>query len=300
MEQTASDYTTDELICACIARQIEDGEAVAQGIATPLVAAGYILAKLTHAPSITFTSAIGNAVCSDWHPLSLSRIEGAWLGQAVRLLSFAEISSEVLPILQPKEFFRPAQIDAYGNFNNVVIGDYHKPRLRLPGCGGIADVTNFSERIYLYVPRHERRDFVEQFDFRSGVGYVAGENQEERRERGITSPGPRYLVSDLGQFDFAHRRLRLVSCHPGVAAEEVQVKTGFPLEIASDLEETMPPTEEEVRLLRQEIDPLSVRKLECLTGQARRLALREIIEQETRTMLNITALEPNRNKEVSQ
>jgi len=291
MRETFDDYTTDELICACIARQIEDGEAVAQGIATPLVAAGYILAKLTHAPNITFTSAIGNAICDDWRSLSLSHIEEAWLGRAIRLLSFAEISCELLPTLQPKEFFRPAQMDAYGNFNNVVIGDYYQPRLRLPGCGGIADVTNYSRRIYLYLPRHERRGLVEKLDFRSGVGFPpfppphrggqrGGESQEERRERGITSPGPRYLVSDLGQFDFAHRRLRLVSRHPGVTVEEVQARTGFPLEIASDLEETMPPTKEEARLLREEIDPLGVRKLECLTGQARRLALQEIIEQE--------------------
>jgi len=280
MEQTADDYTIDELICACIARQIEDGEAVAQGIATPLVAAGYILAKLTHAPNIVFASTIGNAVCNDWRPLSLSHVEETWLGRALRLLSFTEISGEILPTLQPKEFFRPAQIDAYGNFNNVVIGDYYQPRLRLPGCGGIADVTNFSTRIYLYVPRHERRVFVEQLDFRSGVGHPSGESDIERQKRGITSPGPRYLVSDLGQFDFAHGRLRLTSRHPGVSVEEIQAKTGFPLEIAPDLEETTPPTEEEVRLLREEIDPLGVRRLECLTGQARRLALRGIIERE--------------------
>jgi hypothetical protein len=256
-----------------------------------LVAAGYILAKLTHAPNIVFASTIGNTVCNDWRPLSLSRIEETWLGRALRLLSFTEISGEVLPTLQPKEFFRPAQIDTYGNFNNVVIGDYYQPRLRLPGCGGIADVTNFSTRIYLYVPRHERRVFVEKLDFLSGVGHLAGWGKEERRRRGITNPvgcetthranpGPRYLVSDLGQFDFAHGRLRLTSPHPGVSVEEIQAKTGFPLEIAPDLEETMPPTEEEVRLLREEIDPLGVRRLECLTGQARRLALREIIERE--------------------
>ena len=300
MEQTAGNYTTDELICTCIARQIEDGEIVAQGIATPLVAAGYILAKLTHAPSIVFASAIGNAVCRDWRPLSLSRIEETWLGQALRLLRFTEISGEVLPTLQPKEFFRPAQIDALGNFNNVVIGDYYQPRLRLPGCGGIADVTNYSARIYLYVPRHQRRVFVEKLDFRSGVGHPLLHSGElggtlgnsgklgrtegtagERDERGsITSPGPRYLVSDLGQFDFAHGRLRLVSCHPRASVEEIQARTGFPLEIAPDLEQTAPPTEEEVRLLREEIDPLGVRKLECLTGQARRLALREIIGRE--------------------
>ncbi|TEU13883.1 MAG: hypothetical protein E3J21_17395 [Anaerolineales bacterium] len=66
-----TDYTIDELICVYIARQIEDGEVVAQGIATPLVAAGYILAKLTHAPNVAFVSAIGNSICYDWAPLSL-------------------------------------------------------------------------------------------------------------------------------------------------------------------------------------------------------------------------------------
>ena len=65
-----------------------------------------------------------------------------------------------------------------------------------------------------------------------------------------------------------------------MVVEEVQAKTGFPLEIAPDLEETIPPTEEEVRLLREEIDPLGVRRLECLTGRARRLSIREIIERE--------------------
>lgn len=282
MEQTAGDYTTDELICTCIARQIEDGETVAQGIATPLVAAGYILAKLTHAPSITFASTIGNAISNDWRPLSLSCIEETWLRRALRLLSFAEISCEFLPTLQPKEFFRPAQVDACGNFNNVVIGDYYQPHLRLPGCGGIADVTSYSARIYLYVPRHERQVFVEKLDFRSGVGHPPSIPPAGRGdERGsIASPGPRYLVSDLGQFDFAHRRLRLISYHPGVTVEEVQSRTSFPLEIASDIEETTPPTEEEVRLLREKIDPLGVRKLECLSVQARRLALREIIERE--------------------
>ena len=275
-----TDYTVDELICVCIAHQIEDGEMVAQGIATPLVAAGYFLAKLTHAPNVAFVSAIGHSLCYNWAPLSLSRVEEIWLGRATHVLSFAEIAGTVLPTFSPKEFFRPAQVDPYGNFNNVVIGDYQAPRLRLPGCGGIADVTVFSPRIYLYVPRHERRVFVERLDFRSGIGFLSGEGEEERRRRGITSPGPRYLVSDLGQFDYAHGQMRLVSYHPGVSVAEVQAQTGFPLEIAPDVTETPPPTQEQVRLLREEIDPLGVRRLECLSGGERRAVLREIVERE--------------------
>jgi glutaconate CoA-transferase subunit B len=288
-----TDYTVDELICVCIARQIKDSEVVAQGIATPLVAAGYILAKLTHAPNVAFVSAIGNSICYDWAPLSLSHIEEIWLGRATHILSFADIACTVLPTFSPREFFRPAQVDPYGNFNNVIIGDYQPlrpfdgaqgsgqaPRLRLPGCGGIADVTAFSPRVYLYAPRHERRVFVERLDFRSGVGFLNGEGEEERKRRGIISPGPRYLVSDLGQFDYAHGRMRLISCHPGVSVAEVQAQTGFPLEIAPDMTETPPPTQEQVQLLREEIDPLGVRRLECLSGGKRRAVLREIVERE--------------------
>ena len=275
-----TDYTIDELICVCIARQIEDGEVVAQGIATPLVAAGYLLAKLTHAPNVAFVSAIGHSICYDWAPLSLSHIEETWLGRATHVLSFADIACTVLPTFSPREFFRPAQVDPYGNFNNIVIGDYQSPRLRLPGCGGIADVTAFSPRIYLYVPRHERRVFMERVDFISGIGFLSGEGEEERQRRGITSPGPRYLVSHLGQFDYAHGRMRLISCHPGVSVAEVQAQTGFPLEVAPDVTETPPPTQEQVRLLREEIDPLGVRRLECLRREKRQAALREIMERE--------------------
>ncbi|TEU13882.1 MAG: hypothetical protein E3J21_17390 [Anaerolineales bacterium] len=226
------------------------------------------------------------------------------LGSPLPILSFAEIAGTVLPTFSPREFFRPAQVDPFGNFNNVVIGDYHalrpfdqaqgrpfdgaqdKPgsgqalRLRLPGCGGIADVTVFSPRIYLYVPRHERRVFVERLDFRSGIGFLSGEGEVERRQRGLTGPGPRYLVSDLGQFDYVQGRMRLVSCHPGVSVAEVQAQTGFPLEIAPYVAETPPPTQEQVKLLREEIDPLGVRQLECLSGEKRRAALREIVERE--------------------
>jgi glutaconate CoA-transferase subunit B len=117
-------------------------------------------------------------------------------------------------------------------------------------------------------------------DFISGIGFLSGEGEEERQQQGITSPGPRYLVSDLGQFDYAHGRMRLISCHPGVSVAEVQAQTGFPLEVAPNVTETPPPTQEQVRLLREEIDPLDVRRLECLRREKRQAALREIMERE--------------------
>jgi acyl CoA:acetate/3-ketoacid CoA transferase beta subunit len=267
-----SDYTIDELISACIARQITDGEVVAQGIATPLVAAGYLLAKCTHAPNLLFASAIGQGVCSDWAPLGLARVEALWLDKALLTVGFARAATEILPRLRPLEFFRPAQVDPQGNFNNIALGsDYRRPRLRLPGTGGIPDVTTYEERVFLYVPRHSRVTFVEKVDFVAGLGHVP------QRTRGA---GPCYLVSDLGQFDFAQGRLRLTSLHPGVTLRQVQAKTGFPLEVAPECGETSPPTAEEVRLLREAIDPLGVRRLELLGGVARRDALRELLAQE--------------------
>jgi len=271
------EFTIDELICACISRQLEDGEVIAQGIATPLVISGHILAKLTHAPNLFFALAVGGVVTNAWSPLSISHLEEANLRKPLRIFGFDEATTTLLSTFQPKEFFRPAQVDPQGNFNNVVIGDYYTPRLRLPGCGGIADVTNYSSHVYLYVPRHSRAVFVERLDFVSGVGVL---EEERRGELSILSPGPRYLVTNLGTFDFEGGRMRLLSYHPGVSVERIQKKTGFPLAMAPDLHETPPPSAEEVRLLREEIDPLGIRELERLSGGRRRAKLREIIERE--------------------
>lgn len=272
-------YTIDELISVCISRQIEDGEMVAQGIATPLVAAGYLLAKLTHAPNITFISAIGQSLCTEWAPLGLSTIEELWIGRGILTVGFVQAACDLLPRFGPKEFFRPGQVDTRGNFNNVYIGgSYEKPRLRLPGSGGIPDVTVFEEDVCLYVPRHGRHTFVEQVDFVSGLGY----SPYRRHGR-----GPRYLVSDLGQFDFDPEsgRMRLQSLHRGVPLSRVKAKTGFELIIPDDpddIPETAPPSPEELRLLREEIDPLGIRVLETLRAAPRREKLRQILRQEQR------------------
>jgi len=272
MSVVATDYTIDELISVCIARQVTDSEVLAQGISTPLVMAGYLLAKHTHAPDVSFASAIGNALVEEPGAVGLAQVEALWLDHAVMLFGFAQAACEYLPRLQPKEFFRPAQVDPAGNFNNVYFGaDYAKPRMRLPGCGGIADVTSYYDHIYLYVPRHSRAVFVPQLDFISGLGHS---------EARLLGAGPCYLISDLGQFDYADGCMRLISCHPGVTQEKVQAKTGFPLEVVPDLGETEPPTTEEVTLLRQVIDPLGVRRLETLRGAARKRALREILAAE--------------------
>jgi glutaconate CoA-transferase subunit B len=268
------DFTPDEIMVACAARQIEDGEIVVQGLATPLIAAAYLLARKAKAPNMYFASAIGQGICRDPAPLGLTRVESLWLDRALTNLGFVRAVTDVLPRLKPKEFFRPAQVDPYGNFNNIAFGkDYRHPRLRLPGTGGIPDVTTFISDIYLYVPRHSRVTFVSELDHLSGLGHNPARTY---------GSGPRYLISDLGQFDFAgsEGRMRLITYHPGVKIERIRAKTGFDLEIAPEVEQTPPPTSDELRLLRGEIDPLGIRKLELLSGAERRILIREIIEKE--------------------
>jgi glutaconate CoA-transferase subunit B len=249
-----------------------DGEVVAQGLATPLVAAGYLLAWRTHAPNVYFASAIGQSVCRQGAPLGLATVERLWLDRSIHTFGFVRAAVDLLPVVRPKEFFRPGQIDSRGNFNNIAFGrSYARPRLRMPGTGGIPDVTTYIENTYLYVPRHSRVTFVKSLDFRAGLGY----STERRRGR-----GPRYLVTDLGQFDFVDGKMRLTHLHPGVTRDRVQAKTGFELRVARDLGGTVPPSPDELRLLREEIDPLGIRRLESSSGAQRRHLLREILASE--------------------
>jgi hypothetical protein len=266
------DCTIDEVMCTSIARRVVDGEVLAQGLATPLVAAAYLLAWHTHAPHVYFASAIGQSICRDGAPLGLVNVESLWLDKAMRSFGFVAAVADLLPAANAREYFRPGQVDAVGNFNNIAIGrDYRKPRLRLPGSGGIPDVTTYIDNVCLYVTRHSRVTFVQKLDFISGLGHVS------HRRRGR---GPVYLVSDLGQFDFADGRMRLTHLHPGVTLERVRAKTGFDLSVASPLRSTEPPRANELRLLREVIDPLGIRKLEFMSGPQRRVALRSILERE--------------------
>ena len=127
---------------------------------------------------------------------------------------------------------------------------------------------------YLYVPRHSRLIFPGAVDFVSGIG------TQRRRER--QAAGPRYLISDLGQFDWANGRMRLTSIHPYTDIETIQaqdrVRTGQ--SPTTSRPSTPPPDAEDLQLLRRDIDPYGTRKLETLGGAARKRLLREILQRE--------------------
>ena len=266
------EITPDEIMVTCIAHYIEDGEIVVQGLATPLIAAAYLLARSTHAPNLYFASAIGQSLCREPAPLGLASVEKLWLDKSMKDIGFVSTVADFLPTLKPKEFFRPAQVDVHGNFNNIAFGkDYRKPRMRLPGTGGIPDVTTFIDNIYLYVPRHSRLTFVQKLDFLSGLGH------NPLRTHGS---GAKILISNMGVFDFCNGKMRLVSYHPGIEISRIQARTGFMLEIAPDVAQTSLPSTNELKMLREEIDPLNIRRLEFLSGPSRNKLLKEILEVE--------------------
>ena len=270
---TSTDYTIDELISVCICRQIVNGEVIGQGIATPLVMAGVLLAKLTHAPDLWFASAVGGTLCRDWSPLGLTSIEKPWLDHGLALLSFPRITCEFLPRFNVREFFRPAQVDACGNFNNVFIGsDYASPadaparQRRHSRCDDLRSARD----VVCAAPFARRLCRADRFHQRPGACHPT---DRLAAARSIASPIWASSILRKGV-------MRLTSYHPGQSIEKIQAKTGFHLEVAPDVHETEPPTEEEVRLLREEIDPLGVRKLETLSGAQRKELIREILKKE--------------------
>ena len=272
---TNLEYSAGELICSCLARRINDGEVVALGLATPMGAAAALLARRMHAPNIYIACAIATSISIDPPQMSLTDAEGRWVEAALTRSSFVQGASDYLPTVMPKEFFRPGQVDQHGNTNNISIGkDYRRPRLRMPGVGGVPDVSVFMSEMNLYVPRHSRVAFPKRLDFISGLGH-----SQNRR----AGSGPKYLVSNLGQFDFLDGAMRLTHLHPGVSRDRVIAKTAFKLAIADNLQITESPTDQELELLRTEIDPLGLRELEMLSGAQRRRALRTIVQQDVKT-----------------
>jgi glutaconate CoA-transferase subunit B len=201
--------------------------------------------------------------------------------RAYRFQNSGECTLESLPSdeLTTIEWFRPAQVDQYGNTNNICIGEWDNPKVRLPGCAGIADFSMFYSRgSFLYTPRHNKRTFVptEKLFFTSGVGFPEGKPSL------CGGAGPQCVVTDLAYLDFDEKskRMRVSSIHPDSTLEEVKENTGFELLVPDNIIETNPPSEEELSLLREKVDPLGIRKLEVLAGEEREKLLNQIIKKE--------------------
>jgi glutaconate CoA-transferase subunit B len=147
-------------------------------------------------------------------------------------------------------FLGGAQIDRFGNLNTTAIGDYAQPKVRLPGSGGACEIAINAKKIFIIMPQ-STRSFVDTIDFVTSPGHLGGERPKEWQ-----GDGPTVVVTGLGVYGFdATGEMTLESLHPGVTIEKVRESTGWELKVADDVRETEPPTDEELRLIRDELDP---------------------------------------------
>jgi glutaconate CoA-transferase subunit B len=248
-----SDCTLQELMVIEAARQIRDGDVVFVGTGLPLLATTF--AQRTHAPNLCFVVESG-AIAPLVLPTPISVSDPRLMHKAVRLGTLREVLGCLLQRgLVDVGFLGGAQIDRFGNINSTVIGDYARPAARLPGSGGGNDIASHARRL-LIITTHEKRRFPTQCDYITSPGYLDGPDARAKAGLKVTHPSIT-VVTDLAvmEIDPATARFRIARLMPGIAVERVRENTGFELPAAAPLGAVEPPRPEEVRLLREEVDP---------------------------------------------
>jgi glutaconate CoA-transferase subunit B len=242
-------YEADEMMSVTAARALRDVNACFVGIGLPSTGAN--LARRTHAPDLVLVYEAG-AIGAKPPRLPLSIGDGMLGETADAVVGVPEIFNYwVQPGRIDVGFLGAAQIDRYANINTTVIGgDYHSPKVRLPGAGGAPEIAASCGEVIVIV-RQSTRAFVEKVDFITSVGHGSGPGDRERL--GLRGRGPTKVITDLGilEPDPETRELVLTHVHPGISPEQAQEATGWELQIASELVTTEPPTDEELSKLRE-------------------------------------------------
>ncbi len=272
--------TVAETMAWALAREYGDESVCSAGAVSPLAVTSYLLAKRAHAPGLTLITTGGGYVDVAWRPMLLGVGEALDFGSA---LYHASGDGTYHVFYQPgritHETIAAAQIDRSGRVNNIQVTSPSGRAIRLPGQGGMADVANMHRNFLLYIPRHSPLALVDAVDVASASRALVSD--AERVDAGLL-PGSVKLVTNLGIFELDHtsRQLELVGLHHGVNLETVRRETGFEV-VVSDRCDTVPaPTREELELLRTEVDPLGVCRLEFLPASERAGLLAEVIAAE--------------------
>jgi glutaconate CoA-transferase subunit B len=251
------DYEIDELMCALMAREIRDGDWVNHGAVVPLAGAALMLARNTHAPNLDFfyLGTVFNSIDPAENDLAKMMFDPELAMTTGRsLITHYDILSWTLRGNCDFQFLRPIQIDRFGSVNVSVIGDPERPKYRFHGIA-VADAM-------VLVRRVDPRVFAEQLAFRTGTGHI--EAGAWRKRVGAPGSGPVSVTTPLCVFDFdtPDRSVRLRSLHPGATVEEVVAATGFEITVPDVVPQSEPPSAEELRVLREVVDPLGTRKTE--------------------------------------
>jgi len=245
------EYNATELMIINAARLLKDGDQVFVGVGIPNLA--YNLARRTHAPNLQMIYEAG-VIGARPNRLPLSIGDPTLVSGALSVCSMFEVFSLYLQRGNiDVGFLGGAQIDQFGNINATVIGDYQHPKVRLPGSGGSMEIAAWANRCYIITP-HQLRRFPARVDFHTSVGFLEG--GDARAKTGVRGSGPQAVVTNLGILKpDANGELVLAALHPGCSFEQAQANTGWALKQAETMECTAAPGAEELRILREELDP---------------------------------------------
>jgi len=247
-------YSSPELMTINAARLLRDGDVVFVGVGLPNLACN--LARQTHAPNLLMIYEAG-VIGAQPARLPLSIGDPTLVSGATAVCSMYDIFALYLQRGNVDVgFMGGAQIDRYGNINATVIGSYDHPKVRLPGSGGSMEIAAWANRCYIITP-HQKRRFPEKVEFRTSAGFLGGRSERDRMH--LRGGGPQAVVTDLGILEpDENGELVLAALHPGKTVEEVKANTGWELKIVPTLRTTQPPSEEELRILREELDPTGI------------------------------------------
>jgi glutaconate CoA-transferase, subunit B len=241
-ESAARPASSTEQMIVSAARALAGVRTVFVGVGMPNVACN--LARLTGSPDLEliYESGVYGARPARL-PLSIgdpTLVSGATAAVAMADLFGLYLQGGHIDVA----FLGGAQVDRLGNLNTTVIGDYEHPKVRLPGSGGAAEIAINARRVFIMM-RLGRRSFVEKLDFVTSAA------------AGVHHAGPELVVTDLGLLDFdnAEREMQLTSLHAGASVEQVKESVGWDLRCARSVAETPVPTDRELRLLRERLDP---------------------------------------------
>lgn len=252
---TEATFSKSEMMIVAAARELAGQRVCFVGVGLPNIAVN--LAQRTVAPDLELVYEAGVFGARPARlPLSIGDptiVTGATAATSMFELFAFYLQGGLIDV----GFLGAAQIDRFGNLNSTVIGDYAHPTTRLPGSGGACEIAINARQVFV-IMRQSTRSFVERIDFRTSPGNLGGAEQAERirREQGWLGRGPSVVVTDLGIYRFDETgEMRLESLHPGATLEQVRDTIGWSIRVADDVRPTPAPSPEELRLIRDELDP---------------------------------------------
>ena len=247
-----SSPSASELMIIAASRALRGNRTVFVGVGLPNIACN--LARRSHSPDmeLVYESGVFGAQPARL-PLSIG--DPTLVSGATSVVSMADLFMLYLQRgLIDVALLGGAQIDRFGNLNTTVIGDYATPKTRLPGSGGACEIAINARRIFM-IMRLSKRAFVNKIDFQTSPGHLDG--GDARQRLGMPGFGPDQVITDkaLFTFDNPEREMMLVELAPGQTVESVRAAVGWPLRVAGSLREMIPPTAEELAIVREQLDP---------------------------------------------